>query len=55
MAGGPGSIVMRSSSTRRITAGTSNTGWGTIVAPFKRQARMPAFSPNAWKNGLTMR
>ena len=46
---------MRSSSTRRITLGTSNTGWGTIVAPVMRQARMPAFSPKQWKNGLTMR
>jgi hypothetical protein len=55
MAGGPGSMVMRSSATRAITLGTSNTGWGTMVAPLTRQARIPAFSPKAWKNGLMMR
>jgi hypothetical protein len=55
MAGGPGSIVTRSSATRRITLGTSKTGWGMIVAPFSRQARMPALSPKAWKKGLTIR
>jgi hypothetical protein len=47
--------VIRSSSTRRITLGTSNVGWGTIVAPFTRQARMPALSPNVWKKGLITR
>ncbi len=55
MAGGPGSIVMRSSATRRITDGTSNTGCGTIVAPLMSAARMPAFNPKAWKKGLMMR
>ena len=55
MAGGPGSIVIFSSTTRRITDGTSNTGCGTIVAPLSSAARMPAFKPNAWKNGLTIR
>ena len=40
--------------TRRITDGTSKTGWGMIVAPRNRQARIPALSPKAWKNGLTM-
>ena len=55
IAGGPGSMLMRSSTTRRITAGTSNTGCGTIVAPFSTHARIPALSPNAWKNGLIMR
>ena len=55
IAGGPGSMLIRSSTTRRITAGTSNTGCGTIVAPFKMHARIPAFNPNAWKNGFTMR
>ena len=55
MAGGPGSMVIFSSSTRRMTAGTSNTAWGMMVAPLMRQARMPAFSPNEWKNGLMMR
>ena len=55
MAGGPGSIVMRSSGTRSITVGTSKTGWGRIVAPLKREARIPAFSPKAWKKGLMIR
>ena len=55
MAGGPGSMVIDSSSTRCITWVTSNTGWGTIVAPTMRLARMPAFNPNEWKNGLTTR
>ncbi len=55
MAGGPGSIEIRSSGTRAITEGRSNTGWGTMVEPVMRQARMPALSPNEWKNGLTMR
>ena len=44
-----------SSWTRFITGGTSNTAWGMIVAPFRKQARMPALSPKEWKNGLTMR
>ena len=55
MAGGPGNIEMRSSATRAITAGTSNTGWGTNVAPVRRQATIPALSPKAWKKGLTTR
>ena len=41
--------------TRSITAGTSKTGWGRIVAPLISEARIPALSPKAWKNGLTMR
>ena len=55
MAGGPGSIVMRSSATRRMTEGTSKIGCGTSVAPFNKQARMPAFNPKEWKNGLMTR
>ena len=38
-----------------MTLGTSNTGWGTIVAPVITQARIPALSPNVWKNGFTIR
>ena len=48
-------MVMRSSPIRRITAGTSKTGWGTSVTPLMRQARMPAFRPKAWKKGFTTR
>ena len=55
MAGGPGSTEIRSAGTRRITDGTSNTGWGIIVAPVIRQARIPALRPKEWKNGLTIR
>ena len=49
--GGPGSIVMRSSATRRMTLGTSNTGWGWMVAPVRTHASTPDFSPAVWKNG----
>ena len=55
MAGGPGSIEIRSCGTRAITDGTSKTRWGTIVAPVIRQARMPALRPKEWKNGLMIR
>ena len=55
MVGAPGSIEMRSATTRCITVSTSKTAWGTIVVPVIRHARMPAFKPNVWKNGLTMR
>ena len=55
IAGGPGSMVTCSSITRRMTAGTSNTGCGRIVAPLMNDARMPAFNPNAWKNGLMIK
>ena len=55
MAGGPGSTDTRSARTRAITEGTSNTGWGIIVAPVIRQARIPALRPKEWKNGLTIR
>ena len=54
--GGPGSIDTRSSAAARVmTASTSNTACGMIVAPFTSDATMPAFSPNEWKNGLTTR
>ena len=43
--GGPGSIETCSSATRRITAATSNTACGTIVAPLMRLARMPGLQP----------
>ena len=36
---------MRSSATRCITVSTSNTAWGTIVAPVRMQARMPGLQP----------
>ena len=55
MAGGPGSTDTRSVGMRAITEGTSNTGWGIIVAPVIRQARIPALRPKEWKNGLTIR
>ncbi len=54
-AGGPGSTLMRSSSTRASTAGTSNTGCGTIVAPRRMHDIHPALYPNVWKNGLMIR
>ena len=53
--GGPGSIEMRSAATWARTAGTSNTGSGTIVAPWMKQAMIPALYPKVWKNGLTTR
>jgi hypothetical protein len=34
---------------------TSKTGSGSIVAPLATQARIPAFNPNMWKYGFTMR
>ena len=40
--GGPGSTEMRSDATCASTAGTSNTGSGTMVAPWMKHATMPA-------------
>jgi hypothetical protein len=40
---------------RASTASTSNTGSGSIVAPATSEARIPAFSPNMWKYGFTIR
>ena len=42
MAGAPGSIVILWVATLRIASGTSNTAWGTIVAPATSEATMPA-------------
>ena len=47
--GAPGRTVTCSSATRARTVSTSNTGWGSIVAPLATQARIPAFRPNMWK------
>ena len=33
----------------------SKTGSGSMVAPAATLARIPAFRPNMWKYGLTMR
>ncbi len=49
--GGPGSIVIRSAATRSITGTTSNTAWGTMVAPRRTQASTADFNPAVWKNG----
>ena len=46
---------MRSAATWASTAGTSNTGSGTIVAPLMKQAMIPALYPKVWKNGFTTR
>ncbi len=50
-AGGPGSMVMRSSRTRSASEATSNTAWGTIVDPVSTDASTPDFSPAVWKKG----
>ena len=42
MVGGPGSTVIRSLSTSDSTLATSNTGTGTMVAPWSRLASQPA-------------
>ena len=55
MVGAPGSTVIISVSTSDRMVGTSNTGTGTMVAPWSRLASHPALYPNMWKNGLTMR
>jgi hypothetical protein len=47
--GAPGTTVMPWAVMRRATSATSNTAWGTLVAPRTAQARMPAFSPEVWK------
>ena len=56
MAGGPGSIVMRflrdpAHHRRHVEHRVRHDRRALRGA----QARMPAFNPNAWKNGLTMR
>ena len=53
--GAPGSTVICSSATRARARSTSNTGSGNMAAPAATDARMPAFSPNMWKYGLTIR
>ena len=55
MAGGPGSIVMRSWSTRAITDGASNTGCGTMTEPVRMHASTPDLSPAVWKKGYAIR
>jgi len=51
----PGSTVTRSSATRASARPGSKTASGSIVAPAATDARIPAFNPNMWKYGLTMR
>ena len=53
--GAPGSTVTRSLSTVASTRSTSKTASGIMVAPALTAARMPAFNPNMWKYGLTIR
>ena len=47
--------MTRSAATRARARSTSKTASGYIVAPATTEARMPAFNPNMWKYGLTIR
>ena len=44
-------MVIRSEATRSMTGTTSNTAWGTMVAPRRTHASRPDFSPAVWKKG----
>ena len=49
--GGPGSTLICSSATRRMTASGSKTACGRTVAPRRTQASTADFNPAVWKNG----